>query len=99
MDRGDLTLAVAGALLRRCCWAGSSPGSPAKLNVRRGAGGPMSELVAQLGTEEAARRQAEARLSEVETELASVRRQLDQARDQAEEVRAAYRAAMQRGDV
>lgn len=104
MDRGDLTLAVAGALTLAVLVGWTLAWIAGRLNARRGDAGPSHELAVRLETAEAARRQAEtrlgevetdlgARLAEVESELAATLRQLDQARVQAEEVRAAYRAA------
>lgn len=106
MDRGDLTLAVAAALTLAVLLGWTLAWIAGRLNARRGDAGPSRDLAARLETAEAARRQAETRLGEVETDLAArladveddlaaTTRQLDEARVQAEEVRAAYRAAMQ----
>lgn len=95
MDRDDLTLAVAGALTLAVLLGWALGWIAARLNARRGDAGPSRELALRLETAEAARRQAEARLAWTEAELAATAGQLEQARLQAEEVRAAYRAAMQ----
>ena len=106
MDRGDLTLAIAAALALAVLLGWVLAWISGRLNARRTGAGAGRDLAARLETAEAARRQAEARLGEVETDLgarlaeaqadlALTRRQRDEARFEAEEVRAAYREAMQ----
>lgn len=103
MDRAELTLVVAGALVAAVVlgWAigaiGARLGAPSRA-------GRLRDLADRLDAAEAARRQAEARLIEVEADLVARLREAEAEREEAEaalareralteDVRAAYRAA------
>jgi uncharacterized protein YPO0396 len=107
MDRGELTLAIAGALLAAVALGWTLAALTARLDTR----GPRNtartrDLAARLDAAEAARARAEARLAEVEDDfkarLAEMQADFDatlarlaRAEAQTEEIRAAYRAARQ----
>lgn len=109
MDRNELTLAIAGALVAAFLlgwvlrWFFGRINAVGPRNARR-----TADIAAQLHAAEQARHEAEARAAQVESEarrhfasmeseLESTRAALDSARAQAEEVREAYRQAMQGG--
>jgi hypothetical protein len=106
MDRSDLTLAIAGALLAAFLlgwtmrWAFSRLNTAGPRNAAR-----TADLAARLHAAEDGQARAEARLAEVEAEasrrLSELQAELDTARAardlseaQTEEIRAAYRSAL-----
>jgi hypothetical protein len=106
MDRTELTLAVAAALVLAVLLGWVLAWIAGRLNVRGGDADAARALAQRLEAAETARRQAEARLGEVEADLrlrlAEVEADLDDAltrfdreRTASEEVRAAYRVAIE----
>ena len=110
MDRNELTLVIAGALVGAFLlgwilrWFFGRMNAVGPRNARR-----TADIAAQLHAAEQARHEAEARVAHVENEarrhfasmeleLASTRAALDSARAQAEEIRQAYRQAVEEGD-
>ncbi len=111
MDRNELTLVIAGALVGAFLlgwimrWFFGRMNAIGPRNARR-----TADMAAQLHAAEQARHDAEARVAHVESEarrhfarmeseLASTRAALDSARAQAEEIREAYRQATRGGEL
>jgi len=108
MDRSELTLAIAGALLAAVALGWLLAALTARLDTR----GPRNaartrDLAARVDAAEAARTRAEARLAEIEgdcrarlaemhADLDATRARLARAEAQTEEIRAAYLAARPR---
>jgi hypothetical protein len=106
MDRNDLTIAIAGALIAAFLLGWGLRWAFARLN----AAGPRNaartaDLAARLHAAEDGQARAERRLAEVEAEASrrvlelqgeaeSLRTELARAQEQAEEIRAAYRRTM-----
>jgi ribosomal protein S11 len=108
LDRNELTLAIAGALVAAVLvgWVlrsifGRMNNAAGPRSIRR-----TADLAAQLHAAEEAQARAEARLASVETdfggrltemqtELDAANRALERERDQTEQIRAAYRDAIE----
>ena len=105
MDRSELTMAVAGALVAAFLFGWIFRWVFGRMNAHGAHGAAHSDMARELHAAEEARHRAELRLGEVEAaaarrvakveaELALTREAFAGAKAQADEVRAAYRRAM-----
>ena len=110
MDRSELTMAVAGALVAAFLFGWIFRWVFGRMNAHGAHGAAHSDMARELHAAEEARHRAELRLAEVEAaaerrvakleaELALTREAFAGAQTQADEVRAAYRRAMGGADV